>query len=141
MLQAARTGPVRAPFIFLDLLKRQSEPFTELFLAHSEHQTTHTHTRTDILVRGVWRLFCHRHRLDWFELRLELETSGLEMGNKEKLRRSKVQRSLAGLSLKPISSFVRRYLTNERLEINENARAALGAARAFDDVGRSKDPP
>jgi hypothetical protein len=63
------------------------------------------------------------------------------MGNKEKLRRSKVQRSLAGLSLKPISSFVRRYLTNERLEINENARAALGAARAFDDVERSKDPP
>jgi hypothetical protein len=42
-----------ALFVFLNLLKCNSQGVTELLLAHLEHQAAHTNPAADVLVDGV----------------------------------------------------------------------------------------
>jgi hypothetical protein len=53
--RAQSTNPVRALLVFLNLLERQSDGFTELLLAHPEHQAAHAHAAADVLVDRVRR--------------------------------------------------------------------------------------
>ena len=50
---------IGALFVFLDLLKGQSEGLTQLFLAHVEHHAPHTQPASDVLVDRIWNLDCH----------------------------------------------------------------------------------
>ncbi|CUX09649.1 hypothetical protein AGR7B_Cc10313 [Agrobacterium deltaense RV3] len=56
ILEAAGANAVRAFFILLDLLKGNSETFTQLLLAHSEHGSAKANSASDMNVDGV-RLF------------------------------------------------------------------------------------
>src|ERR1041385_7369406 len=60
LLQPTGTDPVRALFVFLNLLKSQAERIAELLLAHSQHHPAHADPASDMLVGRVWRLFCKR---------------------------------------------------------------------------------
>lgn len=56
ILQAAGANTVRALFVLLNLLKGNSETFTQFFLAHAEHGSAKTNSASDMNVDGV-RLF------------------------------------------------------------------------------------
>ncbi|CUX40725.1 hypothetical protein AGR5A_Cc90298 [Agrobacterium genomosp. 5 str. CFBP 6626] len=56
VLQAAGADTVRALFVLLDLLKGNSETFTQLFLAHAKHGSAKANSASDMNVDGV-RLF------------------------------------------------------------------------------------
>ena len=111
VLQPAGANPVGSLFVFLDLLESQPQPFAELLLTHSQHQPAHAHTGTDVLVRGIWRLFCHHHHWISRNVRLGQRCPGPKRRNKEWLRRGKVHRSLVVLSLKRSGGFIRWNLT------------------------------
>src|SRR5450631_3956964 len=56
LLEPACADSIRALFIFLNLLKRHIERFTELTLAHSDHQPAHAHPGAHMLIDGIWNL-------------------------------------------------------------------------------------
>ena len=60
LLQATRTNPVHALFIFLDLLERQLQLLAELFLAHAQKDASHPHAAADMPINRIRRLFYHR---------------------------------------------------------------------------------
>jgi hypothetical protein len=53
-VQSAGSDPIRAPFVFLDLLKGQSDRFPELLLAQPEHIPPEPDARADMDVDRVW---------------------------------------------------------------------------------------
>lgn len=53
VLETARPYAVRAFFIFLNLLKGDSEAFTKLLLAHAKHHSAQPHTAADMNVNGI----------------------------------------------------------------------------------------
>src|SRR3954451_20812410 len=55
LLDAARADPVCALLVFLNLLESQAQSFTELFLAHAQHDAAHPHATADIFVNRVGR--------------------------------------------------------------------------------------
>jgi hypothetical protein len=59
VLQPTGTHSIGALFVFLDLLKGQSEGSTQLFLAHVKHHASHTQPASDVLVDRIWNLNCH----------------------------------------------------------------------------------
>jgi len=61
ILEAAGANTVGALFVFLDLLKRNSEAFAELFLAHAKHRAAEAYAATDMNVDGVRLLFVFNH--------------------------------------------------------------------------------
>ena len=57
--QAARTDPIRAFLVFLDLLERQTQRSAELLLTHVEHHPAHADPGTDMFVNRVWQGLLH----------------------------------------------------------------------------------
>ncbi|CDX22922.1 hypothetical protein MPLB_250066 [Mesorhizobium sp. ORS 3324] len=70
-LQTTGANPVRPLFVLLDLLKRDAEIFTQLFLAHSKHIATQPNTTPDVNVDRIRLLlvfFCHFFLAEFFRL-------------------------------------------------------------------------
>ena len=59
VLQAARANAVRAFFVFLHLLECKTQRIGKLFLAHFEHQPTHSHPAAHMSVDRVRGLLGH----------------------------------------------------------------------------------
>ena len=57
MVQAARANSVGALFVFLHLLECHAERIGESGLAQIEHEPTHPHATTNVLVSEVEQLF------------------------------------------------------------------------------------
>ena len=54
MLQATCPDTVGTFFVFLHLLKREAKGLSELPLAHSQHQSAHSHTVAHVFVDKIW---------------------------------------------------------------------------------------
>jgi hypothetical protein len=63
LLESARANPVNALFIFLDLLKCQTQGFSQFFLAHAKHHAPHADAAADVAIDGVGGFF---HEV-WFQ--------------------------------------------------------------------------
>lgn len=61
ILETAGANAVGALFVFLDLLKRDSETFAELLLAHAKHRAAEAYAATDMNVDGVRLFFVLNH--------------------------------------------------------------------------------
>src|SRR5262249_18355553 len=57
LLQAARANPVDPLFVFLDLLKRKAQGFSQFFLAHPQYDAPQADTAADMAVDGIWGFF------------------------------------------------------------------------------------
>jgi hypothetical protein len=51
---AAGPNSIHAFFILLHLLERQSELFTQLFLAHAKQHASKTDAGTDVNINRIW---------------------------------------------------------------------------------------
>lgn len=60
LLKSAGADAVGSLFVFLDLLKCETEGIAELLLTHAQHHPTHAHARTDVLVDRIRCLLGHR---------------------------------------------------------------------------------
>jgi hypothetical protein len=61
LLKPARADSVGALFVFLDLLKRQTQGVAQFFLTHAKHDAPHTDAAADVPVDRV-RYFFHEFR-------------------------------------------------------------------------------
>ena len=61
LLQPTGSDAVGALFVFLDLLKSETERIAKLFLTHGEHHATHAHPAADMLVDWIRGLFGGGH--------------------------------------------------------------------------------
>jgi hypothetical protein len=59
LLEPACSNPVRALLIFLNLLKRKTKSFADLFLTHRQHQSPHPKPVPHVPVDRVRGLLCH----------------------------------------------------------------------------------
>src|SRR6185369_8723344 len=75
-LQPAGADAVRAFLVFLDLLKRDAELFTQFFLAQSEHFPAHPYPAADINVGRIWSLDCFLWTVDHSALTNPLSSFG-----------------------------------------------------------------
>src|ERR1700761_3689332 len=63
LLNPARANSIGALFVFLHLLKCQTQGVAEFLLTHSKHHATHPHATADMLVGRIRRLLGQHDRL------------------------------------------------------------------------------
>jgi hypothetical protein len=77
LLEPARANSVGPFFVFLNLLKRQTQSVAQFFLTHAEHDTPHTDAAANVPIDRV-RYFFHEFRSNRHTSAAALQARGAE---------------------------------------------------------------